>query len=463
MTDPNRKNPEAPLSRRRVLGGLTSLGVLASLPDLAGGPITEAAAAPAAGKDWPQWRGPLATGVAPGANPPVSWSETSNVKWKLKLPGHGAGTPVIWGNQLFIQTAVPVGPAPAPAPDAGAGGGRPRSIKPTQPYRFVLLCLDRRTGKTLWEKVAKEELPHEGHHQDHGFASYSSVTDGKHVYAFFGSRGLYCYDLHGNLKWSKQLGRMQTRAGFGEGSSPALHGNTLVITWDHEGEDFIVALDATNGKELWRQPREEPTTWATPLIVEHNGRAQVVTPGTQRVRSYDLETGKLVWEHAGLTVNVIPSPVSADGMVYLTSGYRGNALIAVRLGREGDLTGTDAVAWSHNRTTPYVPSPLLSGNRLYFFGSNSGILSCWDAKAGKPLIDAERIPALQGVYASPVAAAGRVYLIGRNGAAVVIKDGDQLETLATNKLDDGFDASPAVAGNELFLRGRQYLYCLAEK
>lgn len=452
------RTASGPTNSRSILR-LAVLGAVA-LPVLG---VWSAQAAAPGSQDWPQWRGPLATGVAPEANPPVSWSETSNVKWKLKLPGHGAGTPIIWKDRVYLQVAVPTQAADPATPAAPGGAGVPRSIKPTQPYRFVLLCLDRNTGKTVWEKVAKEELPHEGHHQDHGFSSFSPVTDGRLLYAFFGSRGLYCYDLQGNLKWSKQLGKMQTRNGFGEGASPALHGNTVVVTWDHEGEDFIVGLDAKTGEERWRQVREEPTTWATPLIVEHGGKAQVVTPGTTKVRSYDLETGKLVWEHAGLTANVIPTPVSGHGMVYAMSGFRGNALFAIKLGREGDLTGTDAVAWSHNRTTPYVPSPLLYGDRLYFFGSNSGILSCWDAKAGKPLIDGARVDALQGVYASPVGAAGRIYLVGRNGATVVAKDGNELQVLATNKLEDGFDASPAVAGKELYLRGRQYLYCIAEK
>jgi outer membrane protein assembly factor BamB len=325
---------------------------------------------------------------------------------------------------------------------------------------MLLLCMDRQTGKTLWERVATEQTPHEGHHQDHGYASHSPVTDGEVVLAYFGSRGLYCYSLSGELRWKKDLGRMQTRNGFGEGSSPALAGRTVVINWDHEGADFIVALDRDSGRELWRQPREEPTTWGTPLVVRHGDGHQVVTNGTQRVRSYDLATGKLLWEHAGLTPNSIPSPVERGGVVYLTAGFRGNALHAVRLGRTGDLTGTDAVLWSHGRNTPYVPSPLLSGHRLYFFSGNQAILTCFDVRTGKPLIDAERIAGLSGVYASPVAAAGRVYLVGRNGVTAVIKDADQLEIVATNRLDDPIDASPAAVGAHLYLRGREHLYCI---
>jgi outer membrane protein assembly factor BamB len=184
---------------------------------------------------------------------------------------------------------------------------------------------------------------------------------------------------------------------------------------------------------------------------------------TRKVRSYDLATGKLIWECAGLTANTIPTPVASAGMVYATSGFRGNALLAIRLGRTGDLTGTDGIAWSHRKSTPYVPSPLLYGDRLYFFSGNTGNLSCFDAKSGRALFGPTRIEGLQGVYASPVAAGGKVYLVGRNGVTVVIKDAAKLEVLATNKLDEKIDASPAVAGKELFLRGHSHLYCIADR
>jgi outer membrane protein assembly factor BamB len=267
--------------------------------------------------------------------------------------------------------------------------------------------------------------------------------------------------MAGKRVWEKDLGKQSTRNGFGEGSSPALHGDTLVINWDHEGEDFIVALDKKTGDERWRQKRDEPTTWTTPLVVEHAGRAQVVVAGSNRVRSYDLATGKEVWHCRGLTQNVIPTPVAADGVVYLTSGFRGAALLAVKLGREGDLTGTDAILWTHEKGTPYVPSPLLADGKLYLFSGNNGILSAFDVKTGKVLIDTQRID-LSNVYASPVAAGGRLYFVGRDGTSLVMRhSGDKLEEVATNELSDPIDASPAVVGKELFLRGRENLYCIA--
>jgi outer membrane protein assembly factor BamB len=410
---------------------------------------------------WPQWRGPQFNGVAPAANPPVKWSETSNVRWKVRIPGEGSGTPVIWGDQVFVMAAYSASNPEAAAPKAEKGA---KSVSvPSEAYRWVLLCFDRDSGKIRWQKICREEVPHEGHHPTNTYASSSALTDGQDVIAFFGSHGLYCFDLAGNLKWQKDLGKQSTKLGFGEGATPALYGNTLVVTFDHDREAFIVAFDKRTGQEIWRQPREEKTGWSTPLIVEHNGKAQVITTATNRIRSYDLATGEQIWEHEGLTTNAIPTPVTAGGVVFATSGYQGSKLFAIRLGKTGDLTGSDAIAWRLDRDTPYVPSPLLSGNRLYFFKSNNGILSCLDITTGKPHFSAQRIEGIQSAYASPVAAAGRVYLVGRDGTTVVIKDADQLEILATNKLNDPTDASPAIVGKQLFLRSRQNLYCIEEK
>ena len=208
--------------------------------------------------------------------------------------------------------------------------------------------------------------------------------------------------------------------------------------------------------------RDERTSWSTPLIVEHDGRPQVVTSATNRVRSYDLETGELVWHGAGVTPNAIPSPVAADGLVYLLSGFRGNQLWVVRLdAARGDITGTDAIVWSLEEDTPYVPSPLLHDGILYFLKSNNGILSAYDARTGSLHYGPQRLPGIRNVYASPVAAGGRLYIPSREGTTLVIDAGPRLEVLATNTLEDGFDASPAVVEGEIFLRGQQYLYCVA--
>jgi outer membrane protein assembly factor BamB len=407
----------------------------------------------AAEKFWPQWRGPLATGVAPYADPPLTWSETNHIKWKLAIPGEGDATPIVWSDRVFVLSAVPL--------DNTSQANKEKA--PNGTFRFTVFCIDRGSSKILWQKVAREASPHEGHQENNTFASGSPVTDGNFVWAFFGSRGLYCYDYEGNLKWQKDFGLMKTKMGFGEGASPALSGDTLVIYWDHEGDDFIAAFDKTTGKELWRQPRDEGTGWSTPLIVNFNEQKQVVVNATGKVRSYDLATGKELWSCGGQTVNAIPSPVAQGDMVYLTSGFRGNALQAIHLGRTGDLTGTDAIAWSHNKSTPYIPSPLLTDNYLYLISGNENMLSCFDAKTGEPYFERERLESIRGIYASPVSAHDRIYVLGREGLCLVLKKGPKPEILAANKLEDSrSDSSIALVDKQLFLRGAHTLYCISE-
>jgi outer membrane protein assembly factor BamB len=411
--------------------------------------------------NWPQWRGPLASGFAPKGDPPLKWDSQDHMKWKAAIPGRGSATPIVWGDLVFVLTAVDTGRA---AETTALVKSDSRFEKKTQPpttyHQFLVLALERTTGKVRWQQVATERVPHEGRHPTHSYAAASPVTDGRFLYVSFGSQGLYCYRLDGKLEWHRDLGRMETRYGWGEGISPVLHGDTLVMNWDHEAGSFIVALDARTGKTLWKVERDEPTSWATPLVITHQGRTQVIVNATKRIRSYDLTTGQLLWQCGGQTVNVIPSPVANDRVVVCMSGYRGSAASAVRLDASGDVTETTQVIWRYDRGTPYVPSPLLADGRLYFTQANSGLLTCLDIASGKPLIDRERLPALNSLYSSPVAAKDRIYLVARDGTALVIRRSDKLEILATNRLDDPVDASPAIAGKQLFLRGEKYLYCI---
>jgi outer membrane protein assembly factor BamB len=289
-------------------------------------------------------------------------------------------------------------------------------------------------------------------------------ADGEHVYAYFGSHGLYCLDMQGNLEWKKDLGDMRTRRGFGEGSSPALHGDRLIVNWDHEGPSFLIALDKRTGEKLWRVDRDEPTSWSTPLVVESDGAPQVVVSATRRVRSHDVRTGKLVWECGGMTANVIPTPVAAHDKVYVMSGFRGNALRAIRISAaRGDITDTAAVAWSYDTDTPYVSSPLLYDDMLCFLKGNNAVLTCLNPETGEVHFSRQRLGGIETVYASPVGARDHFYIVGRNGAAVTVKHAPEFEVLAESRLDDGFSASPAVVGNEIYLRGHEYLYCIAEE
>ena len=413
--------------------------------------------------NWHQWRGPDATGYASAADPPLMWDETKNVKWKFEIPGHGKSTPIIWGQRVFITTAVDTGKVvegttkPEDQPD------RPFGIKfPTTLFRFVVFCLDRDTGKVLWERTAVEELPHEGHHGDNSHASASPTTDGRFLYVSFGSRGVYCYNLEGELVWKRKLDNVSTRLSFGEGSSPVIHGEVLVLNRDNETKSQILALDAKTGEILWEAPRDEISAWATPLVVESGGRTQVITSASNRVRSYDLTSGKVLWECGGQVSNVTPSPVRFEDRVICMSGYKGSSALSMPLAAEGDITDTDQVAWRYGRDTPYVPSPLLAGDLLFFNKSNTAVWTCLDVKTGQPKLEGARLPGLSNIYASSVGAGDRVYVTGRDGTTLVLKRSPTLEVLATNKLDDAIDASSALSGKQLFLRGRKYLYCLEE-
>jgi outer membrane protein assembly factor BamB len=420
--------------------------------------------------DWPTWRGPRATGTQPEGSPPVEWSEATHVRWKVPLPGAGLASPIVWQDRVFLLTAIPTSrrvttPVAVDARRREVFG----TLGPETVHRFVVLALDRADGSVVWQRTAIEAVPVDTTHGDATWASASPVTDGEVLIAHFGSAGVFAFTLDGDRLWSKDLGDMRTRNGFGEGSSPAIHGETVVINWDHEDDSFVVALDRRTGEEKWRRAREEPTSWSTPIIVEVEGQPQVVISATNRVRGYDLASGEELWSVGGMTPNVVPSPVHHDGVVYATSGFRGNALLALRLAAaRGDLEATaenpsegeNAVLWSWDRNTPYVPSPLFHEGNLYFLKSNNGILSAHNAASGAALYT-ERLEGVQGVYASPVAADGRIYVVGRNGVTAVVRHGETFEVLATNTLEDRFDASPAIAGDALYLRGRKFLYCLA--
>jgi outer membrane protein assembly factor BamB len=402
---------------------------------------------------------------------PTTWTATTNIKWKAQIPGRGFSTPVVWGDKIFLTTAVPTG-KPAPTPPAteqdGQGERRNRAGGNTGPqaeHKFEVLCLDRKTGKLLWQRTAKTTEPHEGYHRTYGsFASNSPVTDGKYVYASFGSRGIYAYDFNGKLIWEKDLGvQLRMRLGFGEGTAPLLLEDRLILVFDHEAESFIVALDKRNGKELWRTARDERSSWSTPLAIDHGGRKHVVVTATNKVRSYDPQTGKLLWETAGLGSNAIPVPIYQNGFVYVMSGHRDPKLMAIKLGKDGDLTGSDAIVWSHTRGVSYTPSPVLHENRLYVLTDN-GMLSAFNALTGEPYYAQARLPKPYNFKASLVGANGKLYLASEDGDVIVIKMGDKLEVIATNTIEDEvFIATPVIVMGEMFLRGKNTLYCISEK
>jgi outer membrane protein assembly factor BamB len=401
--------------------------------------------ATAADNDWPHWRGPNNDGMARG-DAPLRWSDTERVAWRVPVPGRGNSSPVIWGNQIFLTTAVPAGGAAAAA-------------RGLVEHRFLVLSYDRRTGKQLWERVARVATPHQPHHDRYGsFASNSPITDGKHVFAFFGSRGLYAYTLDGKPVWEKDFGPLRMYNDFGEGAWTALDGDTLLVLLDHEGESFLLALDKNTGKERWRTPRDGRTNWSGPYVTSHDGRKQVIISASQAVVSYDLQSGKEIWRARGLGQNTIPAPVAANGVAIVMSGFRNPNLMAIRLGREGDLTGTDAILWQNQRGNSYTASPVLHEGRLYMI-TDSGMVSCFDIATGKAYYQQVRLPRPYNFKASPVAANGKLYLSSEEGDVIVLGMGEKFEVLATNTLrDQSFIASPAIVDGEIYLRSETTLF-----
>jgi hypothetical protein len=411
--------------------------------------------------NWPQWRGPTGTGVAIDADPPTEWSGTKNVRWKSPLPGRGHSTPIVFGDRIFVTAAIAIGPKLPPRPSGRPGAHD--NLPVDRKYRFVVIAINRTDGSVVWQKTVDEAIPIEGGHYTASLASASPVTDGVHVFAHFGTHGLYCLDLDGNLVWEKQLGKMHTKHGHGEGSSPALHDDTLVVNWDHEEQSFLVAFDKTTGRQLWRRDRREVTSWSSPLIVRNGEQTQVIVCGTERVRGYDLTSGEVVWQCGGLSANIVATPVAADGILYVGSSYEKRALMAIRIeGASGDITATDHVLWLRSRGTPYVPSPLLYDESLYFLTHYQNVMTRIEAKTGIDDPGAFRMGPLGNIYASPVGAADRVYVTDLEGVTLVLAHSEIPRSIAVNRLGEQVSASAAIAGRELFLRGDTHLFCIAE-
>ena len=411
---------------------------------------------------WAQWRGPLGAGEAAAtADPPTRWSETENVKWKTPIKGLGHSTPVVWDDHVFLTSAVPTGEKFAPIAD-----GRPGShnnLKVSQRHQYVVMAVNRTTGKVLWEKVVHENVPHEGAHESSSLAAASLVTDGEFVFAYFGSHGLYCLNFDGEVIWQQDFEEMHSKHGHGEGSSPALADGMIAINRDQEAQSYLLVLDAKTGKEKWRADRDEITSWSSPAFVKHNGATQLVVAGSNRIRSYEPESGKVIWECGGLSQNVVATPLYADGLVYLASSYEIKAMFAIKLdGATGDITDTDNIAWKNFERTPYVPSPLLYQGNLFFLRHYQGILTVLDAKSGEENAGPFRMPGFNEIYASPMAAANRIYIVSRGGATIILDSQNLPKVIGGNVLEDSFSACPIAVGKQLLLRGEKFLYCIEQ-
>lgn len=411
--------------------------------------------------DWPAWRGPGGNGVAAAdAAPPLTWSEDSNVAWKVELPGLGNSSPVVVGERIYLTAAIDLN---------GLDADEPIRAQPGAPnadgvHRFVVLALDRETGATIWHTVVREERPHEAGHETGSLASASVSVRGERLVAFFGSRGLFVLDLAGKVLWSKDLGDMKTLNEFGEGSTPALHEDTIVVQWDEEGPSFVAAFELETGVERWRRARDTDSSWGSPLVTVVDGKPQAILTGSDTTIAYDLASGEMVWSCAGMSKNPVNTAIAADGVLVVMNAYRGNVIQAIRLaGAKGALDAENGLLWTRQGNASYTPTPVMHAGRLYFLRDDNGVLSSVDAATGAPHYTGKRLGDVRTIHASPIVAADRLYVTSREGTTLVLRTGDEPELLATNVLDDVFDATPAFVDAEIYLRGRSHLYCVAER
>lgn len=416
--------------------------------------------------NWAQWRGPEGNGVSTETGLPAEWTPDKNIKWKTPISGRGHSSPIVWGTRVFLTTDVEGEVVPGAQAVKHVIEGQefkhPDSVGGDRKHTFKVLCLDRGTGKVLWEKTAYEGTVYDDRHRKGSYAAPTPTTDGTYVYAWFGAEGdgLYCYDFKGNQVWKTAVGKIAS-VGMGPGSSPVLFENLLILQCDEdEGKkSFIVALDKKTGKEVWRNSRQVQSSWSTPLIVRTAQRAELVTSGFEWIISYDPKTGKELWKMKGLESNAIPSPLVGSGMVFLYAGFPAKRTLAVRLGASGDLTGSPNLVWRYDKGTAYVPSSILYGDYLYLM-SDRGILTCLEAKTGKVVYEGGRIPVPATFTASPVAFDGKILLTSEDGDTFVIKAGPKHEVLATNSVGEPVFASPAISDGLIFIRGEQNLYCI---
>ncbi len=424
-----------------------------------------------AAENWPQFRGPRSLGVAEGAATglPDTWSSTDNVLWKTDVPGRGWSSPIVWGERVFLTTVVNTGESEEPKKGLYFGGDRPQPSE--APHQWKTYCLDLQTGAVVWERLAHEGPPASSIHLKNSYASETPVTDGQRLYVLFGNIGLYCYDLDGSELWVHQLPARKTRLGWGTAASPALHDGRLYLVHDNEEESYLECLDAQTGEQLWRVARDEKSNWATPFVWQNELRTEIVTPGTDKVRSYDL-AGKLLYELGGMSSITIATPYTSHGLLYLSSGYvldNKKPLLALKPGASGDITlvddatSSDFIAWCQKDAAPYNPTTIVYGDLLYVL-LDRGFFACYDAHTGQQIYDRQRLPEGQAFTSSPWAYHDKIFCLNEDGKTFVVQSGPEFKLLHTNDLaaDDMCMATPAIAGDKLLIRTAARVYCLQD-
>ena len=428
-------------------------------------PVTDGAPT----SNWSQWRGPEGTGISNETNLPSEWGVNKNIKWKTAIPGQGHSSPIVWGNKVFLTTDIEGEEVPGAKAVEHLLEGKvfvhPDSKGANRKHTFKVLCLDRASGKVIWEQTAYAGTVYDDRHRKGSYAAPTPATDGTFVYAWFGGEGdgLYCYDFNGKAVWKTSVGKI-ANVGMGPGTSPVLYDNTVILQCDEDegNKSFIVALDKKTGKEVWKAPRKVQASWATPLIVKTAQRQELITSGNELIISYDPKTGKELWQAKGHGSNAVPSPLASQGMVFVYAGFPVKKTLAIKLGGSGDISDTSNIAWQYDKGTAYVPSSILYGEYLYLM-SDRGILTCLDAKTGKIVYEGGRIPIPATFTASPVAFDGKILLTSEDGDTFVIKAGPKHEVLATNSVGEPVYSSPAISDGMIFIRGEKNLYGIGAK
>ena len=419
-------------------------------------------------ENWPGWRGPDSLGISSEKGIPVKWDISKNVKWKAEVPGLAHSSPIVWGNCVFVTTAI----SSDPKEDYWEKGFPRISRGPdAAEVSWKVLCFDRDTGKLLWERTAIRKKPASPRQTKNSHASQTPVTDGTYVYAFFGDQGMYCYDFQGKLIWNRDLGTFTMRNGWGLGSSPVLYKDLLIQTCDQEVKEgsFIIALNKKTGETVWKTNREEASSWSTPFLYLKGARPELVVNATEAIRSYDPLTGTLLWEcHGPATSITTPTPTFAHGLIIVSSGFiveKIRPITAFRPGANGDITLRDGetnsehIAWRQLTAAPYIPSPIAYGDYIFVL-MDQGFIACYEAKTGKEVYGKQRIDIGAGFSASPVAVDGNLYCASEDGDVYVIRAGAAYELLAKNSLGEAIMASPAVSDGKMFIRTLNHLYCI---
>jgi outer membrane protein assembly factor BamB len=388
------------------------------------------------GGNWPGWRGPGELGISEEKGIPVTWDLSQNIKWKAEVPGLGHSSPIVWGNRVFVTTAV----SSDPKEDYWEKGFPRSDRKPdAAEISWKVLCFDRDTGKLLWEQTAIRKKPAHARHTKNSYASQTPVTDGNYVYAYFGDQGMYCYDFQGKMIWSRDLGEFNMRNGWGLGTSPVLYKDLIIQTCDQEtGGSFIIALDKNTGKTAWKMDRDEASSWSTPYLYLQGARPELIVNATTAIRSY-VSSGFIV------------EPV--------------RPITAFRPGASGDITLKEGetssayIAWRQPTAAPYIPSPIAYGDYVFVL-FDQGFISCYEAKTGREVYGKRRIDVGANFSASPVAVDGKLYCMSEDGDVYVINAGPEYQLLAKNSLGESIMASAAVSDGKMFIRALKHLYCI---